>query len=786
MKNKPASHRRLLLAAVLLAAFAVPASASDLWRDPAQPLAIRVNDLVQQLTLKEKISQLSANTLAIPRLGIPAYSHRNECLHGILGTDSPSTVFPEPIGMAATWDLPLIRQEAGAIATEARAKHYDYIAKHNGNVADRHGLTYYSPTINICRDPRWGRSQETYGEDPFLTAQMGLAFIGGLQGDDPNHMKILACAKHFAVHGGPEQNRHHWSANPGERDLYETYLPAFEAAVREGHVGSIMAAHSALYGKPCVASDLLLRDILRGQWGFDGCVFSDGGGVWDVMNSHHYKPTPEEAVAAALLAGCDVPSGYTKGDQSRLEPDIAFRPVPEGKRPPNGARAYNMLPVCLEKNLVTMADIDFAVRNELTTRFRVGLFDPPSTDPWSKITMADNDSPAHRALASKVAGESIVLLKNNGILPLDRAKYKRIAVIGPNADEKEMLLGNYHGNPSATVTILQGIKKLAGDDIEIVHARGCPEALKKDKSNAPTQAAIAETLALAKSADLVIFVSGINSLMEREENYGDNCDWEGFYAGDRTAIELPAVQETLLKQLYETLRKTTGKPMILVNCSGGAMAMPWAAEKLPALVQAWYPGQDGGTAVARVLFGEVNPAGRLPVTFYKTTADLPDFMDYSMANRTYRYFTGAPLYAFGHGLSYTKFAYENAKVGGASISPRREQNAPATLQTFAATDTITLTFDLLNTGARDGDEVPQVYFRHIGSALPHPRLALCGFTRVSVEKGGRKQVTIEIPAARLRYYDTTAKRYAVEPGNYELLLAAASDDIRATVPFSIK
>jgi len=776
MKTKPSSrrrHRHLAVAAVLLFSFLLPASSfsvstSSLWKDPAQPLETRVNDLVRQLTLREKISLICANPLAIPRLGIPAYSHRNECLHGLRDTDSPATVFPEPIGMAATWDLSLIRREADAIATEARAQHNDYIAKHNGNVGEHYGLTYYSPTINLCRDPRWGRAQETYGEDPFLTAQMGLAFIGGLQGDNPRYMKILACAKHFAVHGGPDAGRHRWSASPGERDLYETYLPAFEAAVREGRVGSIMTAHSALYGVPCVASEFLLRDILRGQWGFDGCVFSDGCGVWDVMNSHHYKPTPEEAAAAALLAGCDVASGPTlAGDPELLEPDAAFRPLPAGStRPPGGGQAYNMLQVSLAKNLVTMADIDRAVRNELTTRFRVGLFDPPSTVPWTKITMAENDTPAHRALATKIAEKSIVLLKNDGILPLDRAKYKRIAVIGPNADAKEMLLGNYSGTPSSTVTILQGIKKLAGGKIEIVHARGCPAALKKNKSNAPKKTDTDNALALAKSADLVIFVSGINSSLEREETDSPGYQWEGFDKGDRAVIELPSAQETLIKQLH-----ALGKPMILVNCSGAAMAMPWAAENLPAIVQAWYPGQDGGTAVARVLFGEVNPAGRLPVTFYKTTADLPDFLDYSMANRTYRYFTGAPLYAFGHGLGYTKFAYENAALNKT---------------TFAPADTITLTFELANTGARDGEEVPQVYFRHVGSALTHPRLALCGFTRVAVEKDGRKQVTIEIPVERLRYYDTAARRHAIEPGNYELLLAAASDDIRATMPFGVK
>ena len=765
---------RALCAAFFIAATAAahaadaPSPATPAWRDPTLPTAVRVDDLVRQLTLKEKISQIGADPLAIPRLGIPAYSHRNECLHGIQETDSPSTVFPEPIGMAATWNTPLIQQEADAIATEARAKHNDYTAKNDGNVKMRYGLTFYTPNINIFRDPRWGRGQETYGEDPFLTGQMGLAFIRGLQGDDPRYMKIMACAKHFAVHSGPEKLRHKIDMNPPERDFYETYLPAFEVAVREGKVGSIMGVYSSLYGTPGCANKFLIHDILRDQWGFDGLFFSDGGAIWDIWGGHHYKPTPEECVAAALRAGCDVASGNVREWQPKLEPDAGFRPeIKSGW--PGGGMDYNMLQVSLEKNLITEAEIDRAVRNELTSRFRVGMFDPPEMVPWSHLTLADSDTPAHRALALKVAEQSIVLLKNDGILPLDRAQYKHIAIIGPNADSKRMLLGNYEGTPSSTITILQGIKKLAGENIKITHDRGCPLTLKKDGSNAPTEAALAKTIAAAATADLIIFVGGIDGSLECEEaNNPKKYNWDGFDTGDRTRIELPTVQETLLKKLH-----ATGKPLILVNCSGCAMAMPWAAQNLPAIIQAWYPGQDGGLAVARVLFGEVNPAGRLPVTFYKSTADLPGFSDYSMANRTYKYFTGVPLYAFGHGLSYTTFAYENATLGKT---------------TFAPTDTIKLTFDLKNTGARDGDEVPQVYFRHVNSprSQSHPRQALCGFTRVALEKNGSKQVTIEIPISRLRYYDTEAKRYAIESGAYELLLAAASDDIRATLPFAVK
>jgi len=430
----------LLASALTTNAFAAnpaaPATATPpLWRDASVPIETRVDDLLRQLTTKEKISQLCANTVAIPRLGIPAYSHRNECLHGLSDGTTVSTVFPQAIGMAATWDTPLIQREADAIATEARALYNDYAAKHDGNIADHRGLTYYSPNINIARDPRWGRAQETYGEDPFLTSRMGVAFIRGLQGDDPRLMKILACAKHYVVHSGPEKSRHRMSMNPPERDFRETYLPAFEAAVREARVGSVMGAYSSFRDVPCCANPYLIQDILRKQWGFTGLFVSDGGAIGDIWGPHHYKPTPEECVAAALKAGCDLSSGSAAGK--------------------GGGQAFSILQTSLEKKLVTEEQIDRAARNELTARFRTGMFDPPQTVPWSKFTpSADTDTPEHRALALQVAEKSIVLLKNDGILPLDRAKYKRIAVIGPNADSKEMLLGNYHGKSSLAVTIL--------------------------------------------------------------------------------------------------------------------------------------------------------------------------------------------------------------------------------------------------------------------------------------------------------------------------------------------
>jgi beta-glucosidase len=741
------------------AAMKIPVvSGPEIWKDPSQPGAARVHDLVSRLSLAEKAALLRADAIAIPRLSIPAYSYRNECLHGVKGNNNKTrsdakgvaTVFPEPIGMGATWDVPLMHEEADVIATEARAKFNDHESKHPGDNAWHMELSFYSPNINLFRDPRWGRGQETYGEDPFLISQFGVAYIRGLQGDDPKYVKAMACAKHYAVHSGPEPVRTYISMSPPERDLYETYLPAFEAAVREGHVGSVMGAYSSLYGVPDCENPFLLTQMLRERWGFEGFVVSDGGAILENWRHHHYEATPEEAAANAVKAGCDLFSGPINGrKEGMLEPTSA----------PSDFEALGLM---LQKNLLSEKEIDTAISYTLAARFRLGLFDPPSMVPWSKIGIDQNDTPEHRALALKVAEESIVLLKNNGALPFNRAKLKRIAVIGPNADAAKMLLGNYNGQPSHSTTILDGIKDIAGPNIEVTYAAGCPIALKNDNSNKPAPDMAAQALAAAKSADVIVFVSGIDSSMEHE---GWRATFRGFLGGDRTRIELPPPQEELIKALH-----ATGKPIILVNCSGSAMAMPWEAKHLPAIVQAWYPGEEGGKAVAEVLFGEVNPAGRLPITFYRSTADLPSFTDYSMSNRTYRYFNGKPLFAFGHGLSYTKFSYKNVSLESSIIAPDGMAK---------------ISFRLKNTGKRDGDEVAQVYFRHIHSAVPQPKLALCGFERIRLAKGKSTTVTLEIPAERFRYWDTEQKRYVVEPGKYQLLVGGASDDIRLRVPFMV-
>jgi beta-glucosidase len=704
----------------------------EIWKDPAQPVAARVEDLVRRLSLAEKVQQMRNNAPAIPRLGIPAYDYWSECLHGVARAGT-ATVFPQAIGLAATWDIPLLRETAGVIATEARAKHNDYVARHNGDSARFYGLTFWTPNINLFRDPRWGRGQETYGEDPFLTARLGVAFIRGLQGDDPNYVKAMACAKHFAVHSGPEPERHRFDASPPERDFYESYLPQFEAAVREGHVGAVMGAYNSVHGRPACANPSLLTDILRERWGFAGHVVSDCGAIYDIYANHKFTATPEEAAAAAVKAGDDLCCGAD----------------------------YNSLVRAVEKGLISEPEIATAAGRVLEARFRLGLFDPPDRVPYAQIPLSQNDTPDHEALALKMARESIVLLKNDNLLPLDRAKIKRLAVIGPNADSVAVLLGNYNGTPARPVTILDGIKNAAGTNLEVVYEPACPLALSRDAMNRPNTRLWTRAIAAAWMSDVIVYVGGISPRLEGEEM---KVDFDGFSGGDRTQIELPAVQNELLEAL-----SGAGKPVVLVNCSGSAVALP-GITNLTAILQAWYPGEQGGRAVADVLFGDVNPAGRLPVTFYHATADLPAFDNYSMSNRTYRYFNGRPDFAFGHGLSYTRFDYNSPKLNGTN---------------FTANDLIKLTFSLLNAGAWDGDEVAQVYFRHVNSAQSRPRLALCGFARIHLQAGQGAGITMDIPAQRFRSWDPAKKQYTVEPGDYVLLVGAASDDIRLRLPLKI-
>jgi len=730
-----------------------------LWLDPSQPKAVRIKDLISRMSLTEKVRQMGNSAPAIHRAGLdlPAYNYWSEALHGVANVTGV-TVFPQAIANGATWDPDSVKVMGHAIGIEGRAKNNDNRARNNGDSTWWNGLNFWAPNINLFRDPRWGRGQETYGEDTFLTSRMGVAFIQGLQGDDPKYTLALACAKHFAVHSGPESLRHVIDVHPSDRDLYENYLPHFEAAVREGHVGAVMSAYNAVDGEPAPASTLLLVDNLRKRWGFDGQVVSDCDAIGDVWRNHHAVRTEAEAAALSVKVGTDLCCGAQ----------------------------YNSLLEAYRSNLISVAEIDTALGRVLDSRFKLGLFDPTNLVPYLQITLAQNNTPEHRQLALLLARESLVLLKNDGVLPLNRSKIKQIAVFGPNASDQRMLYGNYNGTPSSAVTILQGIRSIAGTNIEVTYAQGCPLVVQSAAAAGrggrgggfgrgggppatparPPEEMRAEALNNAVTADLLIYVGGISSQLEGEQGSARGGNGvEGFSGGDRTRIELPQVQEDFVRALC-----ATGKPVIMINCSGSAVAIPWEAEHLPAILQAWYPGEEGGRAVGEVLFGDVNPSGRLPVTFYQSTEDLPAFTNYSMVNRTYRYFTGKPLYAFGHGLSYARFEYSPPSLSSTSVKPG---------------DTITVKFDVHNAGSLDGDEVAQVYFAHLNSSLPQPIKALCSFKRVNVPAGKTTQVSLEIPVERLRYWDTAKADYAVEAGNYRFMIGGASDDIQREINFSV-
>ncbi|MBX3082823.1 MAG: glycoside hydrolase family 3 C-terminal domain-containing protein [Anaerolineae bacterium] len=644
----------------------------------------RARELVAKMTVDEKISQMMNDAPAIERLNIPAYNWWNEGLHGV-GRAGVATVFPQAIGMAATWNVPLIHKVAVVISDEARAKHHEFVRNNVYKIYT--GLTFWSPNINIFRDPRWGRGQETYGEDPHLTARLGVAFIRGLQGDDSVYLKTVATPKHYAVHSGPENVRASFDVSPTRRDLWETYLPAFEASIVEADAVSIMAAYNRLDGDPCCASPLLLQEILRDQWGFDGFVVSDCGAVTNVYKHHRVVPTAPEAAALAVNAGCDLECGST----------------------------YQSLAEAVANGLIDVATLDQSLIRLFTARYQLGLFDPPENVPYAQLPFSLNDSPEHRALALQTAQESIVLLKNAATtLPLSKDVH-RIAVIGPNADDPEVLLGNYNGTPSHSVTPLAGIRaKLPAAQVD--YARGCG-VFTNDRSG------FAEAVALAKQAEVVIFVGGLSQALEGEEGQQEGLPEGLVTQGDRTRLDLPDIQEELLHALHET-----GKPIILVLLNGSAVAVNWANDHLPAIVEAWYPGEEGGTAIADVLFGDYNPGGRLPVTFYKSVADLPPFEDYRMQGRTYRYFTGEPLYPFGYGLSYTTFAYSNLVVSAAKPT---------------ADETVQVAVDVTNVGQRAGDEVVQVYLSANRSGYPLRQLV--AFERIHLLPNETRSLTFALP-----------------------------------------
>jgi beta-glucosidase len=832
---------------------AAPNEATPIYLDPMQPADARAADLVSRMTLEEKVSQMQNAAVAIPRLGIPAYDWWSEALHGVAFAGT-ATVFPQAIGLAATWDTDLMHRVADTISTEARAKYNE--AQRNGDTSRFHGLTFWSPNINIFRDPRWGRGQETYGEDPFLTANLGVAFIQGMQGNDPRYLKTVATAKHFAVHSGPEPLRHVFDANPSETDLDDTYLPAFRAAVVDGKVASVMCSYNAVDGVPACANANLLQDHLRTAWGFGGYVVSDCAAITDINVGHAYKPTLAEASAAAVLAGTDLSCG----------------------------KEYASLVDAVHEGLITEAAIDASADRLFRARILLGMFDPPEMVPYSKIPYSENDSPEHRQLALEAARESIVLLQNSrGILPLKNG-VRSIAVIGPSADDRDTLLGNYNGTPSSLVTPLEGIEQRFGAKTKIRYAlgatftdqtdvlvptdaltppdsvaaaaadagtgaapahgllasyyandsfTGAPEISRVDpnvyfnwdakdpaivakiarkefsvrwtgmlrapasgdyalgvvrlrcdncqpagtaaarifldgkpvldddstihhnrqvsqttvtleagrkyalrvecaQSNGsvglelvwrpPADSLLADAVEAVKSSDVTVAFLGINASLEGEEMA---VDMPGFKGGDRTTLDLPPRQEKLLETAI-----ATGKPVVVVLESGSAISANFAAQHAAALLEAWYGGEAAGTAIADTLAGDNNPAGRLPITFYKSVDQLPAFEDYSMQGRTYKYFKDKPLYPFGFGLSYSTFTYSNLRV----------------TQAAGAAGTFEVTANVKNTSARDGDEVVEAYVSR-GTSAEDPIRELEGIKRIHLRAGASSDVQFAIDLA---------------------------------------
>lgn len=813
------------------------------FQNPQLPLEERVHDLVSRMTLQEKVTQFFNHAEAIPRLGVPAYDWWNECLHGVARAGK-ATVFPQAIGLAATFDEDLMFRIGTVISDEARAKHHNFIRNNVRSIYT--GLTFWSPNINIFRDPRWGRGQETYGEDPYLTGRMAVNFIKGLQGDDPKYLKTVATAKHYAVHSGPEFTRHVDNIFVNDRDLYETYLPAFKAAVTEANVQSVMCAYNRFRDKPCCGSDLLLSKILRDQFGFSGYVVSDCGAITDFYNktAHSLVGTSLQAWGWSVATGTDLNCEMSRGF------------------------LVNNLDSAVNTGIINEKDLNTSLERLFKARFRLGMFDPDSLVPYSNIPFSVVGSPEHLDLSLEAAEKSLVLLKNNGILPLKNVK--KVALVGPNADNFAILIGNYNGEPIDPVTPLKGLRTKLGKE-NVLYTPGCPIvpgvftnfepiasdvlfhvengkrvkglkaeyfsdsglkgspavvrtdnninfywtrsplnnaledefsvrwtgilvpkrsgsylfggsvqtridgkpagdqgiALEKGKSytleatlsvapfwwsNAVEPSATLtwtettrdyhqEALDAARKADVIVFCGGITANLEGEEM---PLEIDGFSHGDRTHINLPAIQEDLLRELYKT-----GKPVIFVNFSGSAIAMNWEDENLPAIVQAFYPGEATGKALARLLFGDFNPSGRLPVTFYKSVEDLPPFKDYTMDGRTYRYFTGEPLYGFGYGLSYSTYSYRNLVV-------------PATVNTGSE---VKISVEVSNTGKMDGEEVVQVYVTDKEASAPVPLRSLAGFKRVYLRAGETKKIEITLKPERFSLIDKAYNRY-IEPGKF--------------------
>jgi len=672
--------------------------------------------LVAKMDLREKVSQMIHNSLEIKRLGIPSYNWWNEALHGIARA-GVATVFPQAIALAATFDPKFVQKVADAVSTEGRGKFN--ANQEEGDHDIYKGITFWTPNINIFRDPRWGRGHETYGEDPYLTARMGVAFIKGLQGPDKDSLKTAACAKHFAVHSGPENDRHHFDAVVDDYDLWNTYLPAFEAAVKEARVEAVMGAYNRTLGEPCCGSDLLLKKILRDKWGFDGHVVSDCWAIKDFHENHKVTAGPKESVALAISKGCDV----------------------------NCGNMYTNAVDAVKEGLISEDLIDAAVTRLYTTRMRLGLLGAPENKEYSSIPYGVVDCPEHNAFNLEAARRSIVLLKNDGTLPLDINKIQTIGVIGPNADSRKALEGNYMGTASRHITVLDGVREIAKKaGARVLFSEGCHLYKDRTEGLARPDDRLAEARAVVKRSDAVIVCLGLDADIEGEESDAYSASKA---VGDKPYIELPGRQNKLLENVVAAAK---GKPVIAVIISGSALALGYAQDNANGVIQAFYPGANGGKAVAEAIFGLFSPSGKLPLTFYKSTEDLPDFKDYNMANRTYRYFKGEPLYPFGFGLGYSKFKLENFEAGKKSVN-----------------------ITVKNEGKIKARETVQIYVTSPGQKEIR---GLCGLGAVSLKPGQRKQLKIKLAKNAFARFDKNGIPRVIK-GKHTLYAGFTQPDARS-------
>jgi len=690
---------------------------TPLYLDTTRPVEERARDLISRMTLEEKVSQMRNSAEAIDRLGIPAYDYWNEGLHGV-GRNGRATVFPQAIGMAATWDTDLIYRVATAISTEGRAKYHETLRR-CGNTIIYQGLTFWSPNVNIFRDPRWGRGKETWGEDPFLTGEMGAAFVHGMQGDDPHYLRTAACAKHFAVHSGPEDERHTFDANVTRRELFDTYLPAFKKLVTEANVEIVMGAYNRLYGIPCCASPLLIQEILRDKWGFKGHFVSDCGALADFHQTHGYTKDVVESAGVALKAGCDLSCVCT----------------------------YEHLPEAIERGLITEKDIDESLIRTYTTRFKLGMFDPVENVPYAAIPMDVVGCEEHRQLAYEAAVKSMVLLKNrNNILPLKK-ETRDIYVVGPNSANLDCLLGSYFGINDHMVTALEGLSLPAPEGTKVEYKMG---SLLAQQSANPFD----WSLEAAPAADVTIACMGLAPVLEGEE--GDAL--LSAKSGDRERLSLPAPQVDYIKKLV-----VRGARIVLVIFSGSPVVLGELEDMVEAIIQVWYPGEEGGTALADVLFGNATPSGKLPITFPASLSQLPAFNDYSMNNRTYRYSKETPAFPFGFGLSYTKFTYNQLILHETNV----KMGQPLELK-----------FNITNAGDVEAEEVAQIYLTDVKASTIVPQYKLIGFKRIHLQPGETRTVPFTVTPEMMMFINDNGDPI-LEPGDFVVHVGGSSPSQRA-------